>query len=150
MTLRRTGEGLTMNTMTDEQRFVPLVLLALELHCDVDRLVRRFAGDIVIDPVSGLRAIPAPICREHLAAVHAQARQIHQDALRVAAERAAAPNPLRERVRARMAAAQAVPDGVSAFEMMIARDPDNPLARAGRNMDDMLRGDVTYHKIGKD
>lgn len=137
--------------MTDTQ-FVPLAVLALELHQPIDNLARRLAGDVVVDPVTGLRAVPATFCRTYLAKVHDEARRIHQDALRMQAERAANDPALLQRARVRaIQAAQAVPppDGVSAFEVMLANDPENALNRAGRHMDEMLRGGGTYHPINR-
>src|SRR5262245_19144427 len=83
--------------MTDAP-LVPLVTLAAELRCDVEVLARRFAGDILVDG-AGLRCIPEARSRMYLAKVHAEAREIHRQALQLAAERAARGNPMRERIR---------------------------------------------------
>ena len=127
---------------------VPLVVLALELRTDVDILVRRFAGDILVDG-AGLRAVPASRCREYLAKVYAEARQIHQDALRVATERQAAGNPLRDRVKAiqaRQAQLGEATDG-AALGRMMAADLDARLDRAARDRAELAAGATVYHKL---
>ena len=137
--------------MTDNQ-LVPLVTLALELRCDPDTLARRFAGDILVD-AAGLRAVPASRCREYLAKVHNEARESHRAALRVAAERQAAGNPLRDRVKAIQARQAQLGDPIddAAFARMMEADGsrDAELDRAARDRAELM-GQVqpTYHKIG--
>jgi hypothetical protein len=135
--------------MTDNQ-LVPLVTLAAELRCDVDALVRRFAGDILIDG-AGLRAIEASRCREYLAKVHNEAREIHRPALALAAERAAQGNPLRERVKriqARQAALGEPLEGGALATMMAADGSrDRELDRAAAERHEMLTGQSTYHPL---
>lgn len=79
---------------------VPLSLVAAELDTSADDLANQFADDVMVDDVTGLRSIPAEVCRVFLADRRA-AQQAEQD--RRAAERAEAartPHPERERVAA--------------------------------------------------
>ena len=65
---------------------------------------------------------------------------------------AAANDPVpaeRARLRARQAAQADNPD-MPALAAMLALDPDNKLARAGRAMDDMLTGGIVRHRIKRE
>jgi hypothetical protein len=134
--------------MTKTEALVALVLLALELRVDVTTLRRRFAGSIVLNE-AGLESITCERARMYMAAVRAEAAEIHSAALRLAAEQAEQGNPARLRVQA-IKAAQQGGDGVDAYAAMVGNDPDNPLNRAGRNMDEMLTGQATYHRLQED
>jgi hypothetical protein len=129
---------------------VPLVTIAAELRCNVDVLVRRFAGDILIDE-AGLRCIPASVSREYLAKVHAEAREVHRQALRMAAERAAQGNPLRERVRRIQARQDQLGDPIdgAALARMMESDGarDAELDRAAATRHELMTGTTVYHKL---
>ena len=78
-------------TTTDDGQLVPLTLLALELHCPVETLTKRFEGSVVLD-AAGLRAITAERSRMYLGAIRAESEEIHRRALRRAAGAAAFPH----------------------------------------------------------
>jgi hypothetical protein len=134
------------DTQQMPEPLVALVLLALELRCPIETLLRRFAGSIVIDPSTGLRAITAERSRMYLAAVNAEARE-------KAAQRAEVTMPearLRvQAIKARQEQLGEATDG-AALGRMMATDLDAQLDRAARDRAEMLNGATTYHRIKED
>jgi hypothetical protein len=134
---------------------IPLLMLALELGAEPAELARRLDGEVSTDPASGLRVVPAAVCRRLID--ERQARQAAQ----IEARRQAAnvPNPVQQRVRAIQARqAQLRTDGLleagaSPFVAVKVGDPDPELESAGHRLDDYLtagrRGDYgvmyTFH-----
>jgi hypothetical protein len=135
--------------MTDNQ-LVPLVTLAAELRCPIETLVKRFAGSIVLNE-AGLRAISAERSRVYLAAVDAEAVEIHRAALAAAGERAM--NLARLRVRAIKAQQEGLGEPLDggALATMLEADGarDAQLDRAARDRAELMgQAEPQYHKIG--
>jgi hypothetical protein len=142
-----TGEQLMPDT-------VPLALLAIELGTDVNALAAHFADTVRTDD-NGLRAVTSALARAHIAAHHAAAQRVREQAAAQLAAAAAAGNPTREKIRALRA--RQTPVGApgeplqpgAALAVLQAGDGtlDEHLDASARQFDELVTGRTTYHRI---
>jgi hypothetical protein len=140
-----------MNPHND--RLVPLAIIALELEIDVATLVQTFGDDVVTDD-AGMRAIPVERCREYVARANAARQAEREHIQRQAAECTARADAINAPIHAMVEAIQAQQVGpgtdMPPLAVMIGADRDNWLARASRNKDEMLAGDLHFHRLADD
>lgn len=145
--------------MLNGMQLVPLATVALELGQTPEQLTQRLGDQVHVDGASGLRTVPAHVCKQLLAQhqqqlqAQAQAQAAKAEYQRAEQERLAAQFAAQERVRAARAERQrqilAHSPDLTPLEVMMATDA-NPDRRtpAGVAFDEIIaserRGHVGY------
>ena len=129
---------------------VPLVTIAAEINQDASLVAARIAEHVVIDSNSGLRCVPADVCRWLIdEAARAVAASHERDRERRAAL-AAQSRPLRERIaarareQARMRASGMIGPDTPAIALVAGGDKLASLDRKGRQFEAYVRGESSF------